>query len=79
MSNNHLPPDSFTTRYPQIAEWVLRFGWIELGHDHYNNSFARALDEGGMVWEGEHRYPTVEDALQALNDGIAAWRAEAGL
>lgn len=78
MPDDQLPVDSFATRYPQIVEWVLRFGWIEVGHDHDNNSFARALDEGGMVWEGEYRYPTVEAALQALNDGIAAWRAESG-
>jgi hypothetical protein len=38
--------------YPQIARWVTAHGWIEIGSDGYSRSFVRALDEGGMVWEG---------------------------
>jgi hypothetical protein len=38
--------------YPHIARWVTAHGWIEIGSDGYSRSFVRALDEGGMVWEG---------------------------
>jgi len=39
----------------------------------YNGGlFARALDEGGMVWEGTD-YDTLDEAMQALDAGIAEW------
>jgi hypothetical protein len=70
-------PDSFETRYPNIAAWV-QDGWIEIGRDDYSQSFVRALDIGGMVWEGESEYPTLDVALRALDAGIAAWLEEHG-
>jgi len=36
-------------------------------------SFIRALDSGGMVWEGSMVYATLESALQALDDALATW------
>ena len=44
---------SLDTTYPTIARWVLEYGWIEIGHDDMSRSFVRALDEGGLVWEGQ--------------------------
>jgi hypothetical protein len=70
-------PDSFEARYPHIASWV-QDGWIEIGHDEYSRSFLRALDIGGMVWEGDESYATLDDALRALDAGIAAWLEENG-
>ena len=35
-------------------------------------SFDLALDEGGVVWEGEATYPTVDDALRALDAALDA-------
>jgi hypothetical protein len=32
------------------------------------------LDSGGMVWEGKAQYPSLHEALLALDAGIAAWR-----
>ena len=61
---------------PHVADWVLRDGWIEMGQDDYSRSFVRALDIGGMIWEGENDYATVDEALQALDAGIAAWLEE---
>ena len=66
--------DSFEGRYPNIAAWV-RGGWIEIGRD-YSRSFVRALDEGGVVWEGKPSYGSLDEALKALEAGIAAWMAE---
>lgn len=63
-------------RYPVIARWVRSEGWIEIGQDHYSRSFVRALYEGGMAWEGAQHYETLDDALQALEQGITDWIKE---
>lgn len=65
----------FTARYPNIAAWV-QDGWIEVGHDDYSRSFVRALDIGGVIWEGAEEYASLEEAFQALDAGIAAWLEE---
>jgi hypothetical protein len=28
---------------------------------------------GGLVWEGDSRYQSIDDALQALETGLAEW------
>lgn len=47
-------------------------GWIEIGYnvDSPLNSFIRALDCGGMLWEGKDSYETIDAALQDLNAGL---------
>ncbi len=65
-----------TARFPNIEYWVFGGGWIELGEDCSFGSFARAFDEGGMVWEGDRSYDTLEEAMRALDAGIAAWLDE---
>jgi hypothetical protein len=71
----HSAPGSFEERYPHITSWV-QDGWIEIGHDDCGRPFLRAMDIGGLVWEGDGPYPTMDDALRALDDGIAAWLEE---
>lgn len=68
---------TFTDDYPNIASWVLD-GWIEIGRTDWSRSFIRALDEGGVVYEDEDEYPTLDEALQALDTGIAEWLEESG-
>jgi hypothetical protein len=46
---------------------------IEIGYNEYSRSFVRALDIGGMIWEGLEHYPTLDEALQALEDALAEW------
>ena len=65
--------------YPTIAQWVQEYGWIEIGQDDMSPSFVRALDEGGMVWEGQEHYPTLDAAMQDLEAGLMAWMREQGL
>ena len=71
-----LPPvDPFAMLYPNVASWV-QDGWIELGRDDFSKSFVRVLDIGGLIWEGESKYPSVHAALRALDVAIAAWVEE---
>jgi hypothetical protein len=69
------PPNSFEGLYPHIASWV-QDGWIEVGLTDYARSVVRALDTGGLVWEGEGPYATLDEAFRALDAGIAAWLEE---
>ncbi len=46
-------PPSLDQVYPAIARWASGCGWVEFGIDGLDRLFVRALDEGGMVWEGE--------------------------
>jgi hypothetical protein len=41
-----------------------------------NQSFERALDEGGLIWEGREHYATLDDALRDLEARLAAWMQE---
>lgn len=66
-----------TSAYPGIAGWIKEHGgWIEIGYDYNTNTFARALDEGGMIWGGGHRRMFLEDALRALDSAIIEWEDE---
>ena len=64
--------------YPNITYWVEACGWIEIGRDENSDSLIKAFDEGGTVWEGAEEYETVDEALQALEKGLAAWLEEYG-
>lgn len=72
---------SFAATYPNIAHFVNDIGWIEIGysHDGYLASFIRALDAGGMVWEGADEYPTLDAALAAAEVGLGEWLEEMGI
>ena len=69
---------SFEQSYPRITRWVKTQGWIEIGEDDYSRSFVRALDIGGMVWEGQEQneYATMDDMQRALEEGLAVWMRE---
>jgi hypothetical protein len=68
--------ESVERAYPHIARWVMTQGWIEIGSDAYRPSIVRALDEGGMVWEGATSYPTLDAALRALDTALQEWLHE---
>lgn len=72
-------PSPFEQAYPHIARWITAQGWIEIGQDEWSRSFVRALDLGGMVWEGGSSYPSVDDALQALETGLVEWMRQQGI
>ncbi len=62
---------TFEQTYPHITEWVKSWGWIEIGDDDMAGSFIRASDEGGLVWESHHTYPTLDDALRDMETALA--------
>ena len=65
--------------YPHVTRRVCDFDWIEIGHDDYSRSMVRALDIGGLIWEGRSQYATLDAALQDLDTTLAAWfKAELG-
>ena len=68
--------DDFALRYPGINRFVFERGWIEIGHDDYSDSFIRALDPGGLVWEGKQFYDSLDDALSDLERGLVQWTKE---
>ena len=79
MSKVEQKSDQFAKVYTTLSEWVRGGGWIEIGSDQNVSSFLRALDEGGMVWEGEDDYDTMDEAFRALEAGIAAWVKDQGI
>jgi hypothetical protein len=65
-------------RYPHVARWCNQYGRIELGYEWQDRLFARALNEGGLAWGGDGSYQTIDDALRALEEGIAEFMEENG-
>ena len=59
--------------YPNVARWVKDIGWVEIGWDDFSRSMVRALDIGGMIWEGRASYATLDAALEDLDQALAAW------
>lgn len=70
---------SFAELYPNLAYWVESFGWIELGQNDFSTSLIRVLDIGGMIWESEEQYDSLDAALQEAEEVVAAWFKEQGI
>jgi hypothetical protein len=70
---------SFEQLYPNLTYLVESFGWLALGQDDYSRSLIRILNEGGMIWEGEDQYESVDAALRAAEAAVAAWFKEVGV
>ena len=67
---------AFEQAYPHVARWVKDYGWIEIGHDGLSPSFVRALDEGGLIWEGDDATEGVDGVLRTLDSVLAEWIRE---
>jgi len=68
-----MPKQSFEDKYPNIARWIYRHrGRIEIGYDSEGmlSSFIRAIDMGGMLWEGKDDYQSLDDAFLELESGV---------
>ncbi len=70
---------SFEQTYPTVAQWVKSDGWIEIGRDDdFRTSIVRALDPGGLVWESNEDYASMDELLRDLENGLAKWLKENG-
>lgn len=67
---------AFEATYPHLADWIMGVGWVELGRTDGAHSMARALNEGGMVWEGKGNYTDLDELLRDLDEGITQWAEE---
>ena len=63
----------FEERYPALTRWVQGAGWLEVGRVGWSRSLIRALDEGGLIWEGGQTAPTVSAALADAETTLTAW------
>ena len=72
---------SMETLYPNLSCFVDEYGWIEFGRDDDSplTSFIRALNMGGMVWEGEDSYATLDEAFADLERALGEWMEEEGI
>jgi hypothetical protein len=46
------------------------YGWIEIGQAEDAQSFIRALDIGGMLWESKPNHKSFDDALNDLEAAL---------
>ena len=69
---------SFDEKYPYIAAWV-QDGTIEIGNNDYDDVFLRVIDAGGVVWESNKTYSSLDEAFHEMNTGIETWCAENGI
>ncbi len=69
-------PGDFVHNYPNVNRFAFERGWIEVGADEYSHSLIRALDLGGLVWEGKEGYESLDEALAHLQQGLAQWMKE---
>ena len=61
---------NFSSIYLNIAAWTESYGWIEIGQDDDSQSFVRALDIDGMVWEGKSKYKSVDASFDDLEAAL---------
>ena len=67
---------SFDETYPHVTHWIKEQGWIELGYDGWRRSWIRALDEGGLIWEGGDPAQTLDETFRELDTALAQWIRE---
>lgn len=67
-------------KYPNIRMWMAD-GGIEIGNTDagYRDTTATVYDEGGVVWETEETFTSLEALLDAIEAAIANWCEEHGI
>ena len=58
--------------YPTVAKWVRAYGWIEVGQQETVGFVARALDDGGLIFNTDD-CSTLNEAIDALETGLREW------
>jgi hypothetical protein len=65
-------------RFPAIGRWVQESGWVEVGRRKGAGFVARALGDGGLVFE-DNSSTTLAEALAALERGLAEYFEREGI
>ncbi len=71
-------PNRVDQQFPAIGAWVQESGWIEVGRRKEAGFVARAVDDGGAVFENNGS-KTLAEAMAALEKGLAKWFKEQGI
>lgn len=71
-----MPAATVDASYPTLWRWVTQRGYLEVGPTEGSRSFVRALDDGGLVWEGAVSYPSFKAVLDALEAALTHWLAK---
>ena len=76
-----MPRDDIGTKiipqhFPCISRWLEAHGKIEFGFCNHTGSFVRALDEGGLIWQGRRSYHSFGAALADCEAGVGRWLRE---
>ena len=71
-------PTSVTKLFPATSAWVGEFGWIEVGKQQDSDFVARALYDGGLVFQDD-KPTTLAEAMAALEKGLVEWFNEKGI
>jgi hypothetical protein len=64
--------------FPAIAKWVKSYGYIEIGDQEMFGFVARALHDGGLVFEDD-KPDTLAEAMAALEKGLTDWFEDQGI
>ncbi len=61
--------------YPNLAKWVQGYGWVEIGIHDWEGFQARALDEGGLIYENTD-CDSLAGAMRRLETKLERWFKE---
>jgi hypothetical protein len=64
--------------FPAIARWVRGYGHVEIGDQETFGFVARALDDGGLVFEDD-KPDTLAEAMAALEKGLLRYFEAEGI
>jgi hypothetical protein len=70
-------PTRVDQQFPAIGKWIQESGWIEVGRRKDSGFVARALDDGGLVFEN-NRSNMLAEAMAALEGGLTGWLKDQG-
>ena len=68
-------------KYPYIASWVVD-GQIQIGQGDSSYSYepmAAVMDAGGVVWETQDPFDSLDALFEQMEKGIGRWCKEHGI
>jgi hypothetical protein len=71
-------PTDVQKSFPAIAQWVRRYGHIEIGDQEGFGFIVRAIDYGGVVFE-DGKPTSLAEAMAVLEEGLDAWFKDEGI